>query len=135
MRRQNWSSRHTPVASTCLTGWAPTAGRCRSARTTSARAARFRYTWSKPGGSGITITGVNKEVDPPKRVVSTESWGDPWPVATNTIELTEVGGQTTLVMTIRYKDKAARDTALGTGMKDGMTVGYERLDEYLGSLA
>ena len=37
-------------------------------------------------------------------------------------------------MTIRYPSKAARDQALGTGMKDGMTTGYERLDEYLGSL-
>lgn len=94
----------------------------------------FRYTWSKPGGNGITITGVNKEVVPPSRVVSTESWGDPWPVSTNIMELTESAGQTTVVMTIRYPSKEARDMALQTGMKDGMTVGYERLDEYLGSL-
>ena len=95
----------------------------------------FRYTWSKPGGGGITITGVNKEITPPSRIVSTESWGEPWPVSTNTMEFTEVEGQTTLVMTIRYPSKEARDTALGTGMKDGMTTGYERLDEYLGSIA
>ena len=79
----------------------------------------------------MTITGVNKEIDPPSRIVSTESWGEPWPVSTNTMEFTEVEGQTTLVMTIRYPSKEARDTALGTGMKEGMTTGYERLDEYL----
>jgi len=95
----------------------------------------IRYTWSKPGGQGITITGVNNEVTPPSRIVSTESWGDPWPVATNILELTESGGQTTVVMTIRYASKKERDAALGTGMKDGMTVGYERLDEYLGTLS
>ena len=83
---------------------------------------------------GITITGVVKEVTPPSRVVSTESWGDPWPVATNILELTESGGQTTVVMTIRYASKKDRDAALGTGMKDGMTIGYERLDEYLGTM-
>ena len=94
----------------------------------------IRYTWSKPGGQGITITGVNKEVTPPSRVVSTESWGDPWPEATNILEFTESAGQTTLVMTIRYASKKDRDAALGTGMKDGMTVGYERLEEYLGTL-
>jgi uncharacterized protein YndB with AHSA1/START domain len=94
----------------------------------------FRYTWSKPGGNGITITGMNKEVSPPSRIVSTESWGEPWPVSTNTMEFTEHDGQTTLVMTIRYSSKEARDMALGTGMKDGMTTGYERLDEYLGTL-
>jgi len=67
--------------------------------------------------------------------VSTESWGDPWPVATNILELTESGGQTTVVMTIRYASKKDRDAALGTGMKDGMTIGYERLDEYLNTLS
>src|SRR5688500_6851671 len=50
----------------------------------------FRYTWSKPGGGGITITGVNKEITPPSRIVSTESWGEPWPVSTNTRACTEV---------------------------------------------
>ena len=77
---------------------------------------------------------MNKEVDPPSRVVSTESWGDPWPVATNILEFTEVDGQTTLVMTIRYASKEARDAALQTGMKEGMTTGYERLEEYLGTM-
>ena len=94
----------------------------------------IRYTWTRPEGGGITITGVNKEVDPPKRVVSTESWGAPWPEATNILEFTEVDGQTTIVMTIRYPSKEARDKALATGMKDGMTVGYERLEEYLGTV-
>jgi uncharacterized protein YndB with AHSA1/START domain len=91
----------------------------------------IRYTWSKPDDQGITITGVNKEVSPPDRIVSTESWGEPWPEALNTLEFQEVDGQTTIIMTIRYPSKEARDMALQTGMKDGMTVGYDRLEEYL----
>jgi uncharacterized protein YndB with AHSA1/START domain len=58
----------------------------------------YRYTGPSPAAT-VSITGVNKEVTPPSRgqhrVV-----GDPWPVSTNIMELTEVGGQTTLVMTI-----------------------------------
>jgi uncharacterized protein YndB with AHSA1/START domain len=63
--------------------------------------------------------GREQGVDPPSRGQH-ESWGDPWPVATNILEFTEVDGQTTLVMTIRYTSKA-RDGA-ATGMKDGMTM-------------
>lgn len=94
----------------------------------------IRYTWTRPEGGGITITGVNREVVPPSLVVSTESWGPPWPEAINRLEFTEENGQTTMVMTITYPSKEARDQALQTGMKDGMTVGYERLEQYLAGL-
>ncbi|NUQ11045.1 MAG: SRPBCC domain-containing protein [Gemmatimonadaceae bacterium] len=94
----------------------------------------IRYTWTRPEGGGITITGVVKEVVRPELLVSTESWGPPWPEAMNRLEFSEADGQTTMVMTITYPSKEARDQALQTGMKDGMTVGYERLERYIASL-
>mgnify|MGYP000156122092 CR=1 FL=1 len=52
--------------------------------------------------------------------------GDP---ALVTLELSEAGGVTTLISTIRFASKEARDGAVSTGMTDGMEMGYVRLDE------
>jgi uncharacterized protein YndB with AHSA1/START domain len=38
-------------------------------------------------------------------------------------------------MTILYPSKEARDAALNTGMKDGMTQSFDRLAEYLQTMA
>jgi uncharacterized protein YndB with AHSA1/START domain len=39
------------------------------------------------------------------------------------------------VMTILYPSKTARDAATGTGMKGGLTESFNRLAEYLGTVA
>jgi len=44
-------------------------------------------------------------------------------------ELSESGGITTLVTTMRFASKEARDGAVSTGMTDGMEMGYARLDD------
>jgi len=46
-----------------------------------------------------------------------------------TLELSESGGVTTLISTIRFASKEARDGAVSTGMTDGMEIGYARLDD------
>jgi uncharacterized protein YndB with AHSA1/START domain len=74
-------------------------------------------------------------VVPPERIVSTESWGGPWPETGNTTVLTEENGRTKMTLTILYPSKEARDAALQTGMKDGATQSYDRLDEYIRSRA
>jgi uncharacterized protein YndB with AHSA1/START domain len=51
----------------------------------------------------------------------------------NTVVLTESGERTTVTTTILYPGKAARDAALGTGMKDGAAQSYDRLETYLAS--
>ena len=79
----------------------------------------------------MEITGVVKEVEPPERLVITESWGGDWPDALNTIEFTEDDGRTTLTTTVLYPTKEARDAALGTGMTDGMSASYDHLEELL----
>jgi len=71
------------------------------------------------------------EVTPPERLVSTESWGGDWPETLNTLVLTEEDGKTTMTCTVLYPSKEARDAALGTGMKEGWSASYDRLDEYL----
>jgi uncharacterized protein YndB with AHSA1/START domain len=92
---------------------------------------RWHYVWRKADGTEMPMTGRYREVVPPERVVHTESWGPEWPETVNTMVLTESGGKTTIEITILYPSKEARDAALRTGMKDGMDMGFARLDELL----
>lgn len=95
----------------------------------------YRFAWRKDDGSELTIAGVHREVEPPERLVSTESWGPEWPEALNTIVFSEEDGRTTLSITVLYPTQEARDAALATGMTDGMTMSLDRLEEVLGGLA
>jgi uncharacterized protein YndB with AHSA1/START domain len=95
----------------------------------------YRYVWRQEDGTELTISGVHKEVEPPERLVATESWGGDWPEALNTLVFEEEDGRTTLTVTVLYPSQEARDAALATGMTDGWSQGYDRLDEHLRSLA
>jgi len=94
----------------------------------------WHYVWRKADGSEMAMRGSYKEVVPPERLVSTESWGPQWPETVNTLVLAESGGRTTITLTITYPSREARDAALQTGMKDGLEQGYARLDALLTTL-
>jgi uncharacterized protein YndB with AHSA1/START domain len=95
----------------------------------------WRYVYRKNDGSEMTMQGSYREVVPPERLVSTESWGPEWPETVNTMVLTENGGLTTITITVLYPSKEARDAALKTGMKAGMDQSFARLDGFLETLA
>jgi uncharacterized protein YndB with AHSA1/START domain len=95
----------------------------------------WHFVWRRGDGDEMAMRGSYKEVVPPEKVVSTESWGGDWPETINTLILTEENGRTTMTSTVLYPSKEARDAALKTGMKDGMTQSFDRLAEYLQSLA
>ena len=82
----------------------------------------------------MEMHGVYKEITPPERLVSTESWGGDWPETLNTLTLSEEAGKTTITNRILYPSKEARDAAVQTGMKDGVSQSFDRLDEYLAAL-
>lgn len=65
----------------------------------------------------------------------TASWGGDWPKTINTLVLSEKDGRTTISQTVLYPSTAARDAALETGMKDGVSVSMDRLDKYLRTMA
>jgi uncharacterized protein YndB with AHSA1/START domain len=92
---------------------------------------KWRYVWRRTDGSEMSLHGVVQEVTPPERYVCTESWGGNWPETLNTLVLTERDGKTTIRQTVRYPSKEARDAALQTGMKEGVTQSYDRLAGYL----
>jgi uncharacterized protein YndB with AHSA1/START domain len=91
----------------------------------------WHFLWRGPGGAQLEMRGTYQEVVPPERLVRTESWGEDWPETLNTLVLTEADGKTTMTCTVLYPSRAARDKALGTGMKDGWSKSYDRLDVYV----
>lgn len=92
----------------------------------------FVWGWTKAeGGDPMLITGRYVEIVHPERVVNTENWGEPWPEAINRLVLTENAGITSMTLTCTYASKEDRDNALKTGMSDGMSMSYDRLDQVL----
>jgi uncharacterized protein YndB with AHSA1/START domain len=92
------------------------------------------FVWRHSNGKEMEMRGEYREVKPPERVVSSESWGPDWPENLNTVVFSEHAGKTTTTITLLYGSKEARDAALKTGMKQGMALSYDRLENYLSSL-
>ncbi len=95
----------------------------------------WHFVWRRSDGTEMAMQGVYQEVVPPERLVSTESWGGDWPETLNTLTLSEEGGKTTITHTVLYPSKEARDAALGTGMKEGASESFNRLAEYVRTMA
>jgi uncharacterized protein YndB with AHSA1/START domain len=94
----------------------------------------YRYVWKKDSdGTTMGMGGVFREIDPPQRIVNTELFDEAWypgeAIVTNA--LTERGGVTTLTLSILYESREARDSVLKTGMEQGVSVSYDRLEEIL----
>ena len=91
----------------------------------------WHFAWRREDGSEMDMHGVYREITPPERLVSTENWGGDWPETVNTLELTEEAGRTTVTQTTLFPSLEARDAALETGIKTGMTLSFNRLAAYL----
>jgi uncharacterized protein YndB with AHSA1/START domain len=98
---------------------------------------RYRYVWRHPKKPEMGMGGVIREVVAPERLVASEKFDDAWypGESVNTLVLVEQGGKTTLTQTMTYESREARDTALKSGMDDGMAAGYDRLEGVLASIA
>jgi uncharacterized protein YndB with AHSA1/START domain len=94
----------------------------------------WRFVWRKDDGQEMAMTGEYHVVEPPERLVSTESWGEGWPETLNTIVITEEAGQSKLTCTVLYPTREARDAALQSGMTEGVDMSYNRLAELLSTL-
>ena len=95
----------------------------------------WHFVWRRSDGTEMGMRGVYKEIAPPGRLVSTESWGGDWPETLNTLILSEKDGKTTITNTVLYPSKEARDAALKTGMKEGVSESFDRLAEHLRTMA
>jgi uncharacterized protein YndB with AHSA1/START domain len=79
------------------------------------------------------MRGVYREIEAPERIVTTESFDDPWyeGEAVGTLVLVERGGRTTLTNTLRYASKQTRDAVLKSPMERGVSASYDKLAELL----
>jgi len=93
----------------------------------------WHFVWRNSDGVDMEMRGTYREITPPERLVSSESWGGDWPETLNTLVLTEEAGKTTVTLNILYGSKEARDAALKTGMTKGMEMTYARLEAHLAS--
>jgi uncharacterized protein YndB with AHSA1/START domain len=95
----------------------------------------WQFAWRHSDGTEMEMHGLYREIVPPERIVTTESWGGDWPETLNTVVFSEEDGRTSITITVLYPSTEARDAALKTGMKQGMSLSFDRLAEYLGTLA
>lgn len=98
---------------------------------------RYRYVWRKTNGKEMGMGGVYREIVRPERIATAELFDEDGAGGETlvTAVLTEDGGTTTLTTTVLYSSKEARDGALGSGMTEGMSAGYDLLEELMASLA
>jgi uncharacterized protein YndB with AHSA1/START domain len=103
---------------------------------------RVGGTWrfvSRMNDVEMGMYGEYLEVEAPHRLVSTENFDEPYfevmgGGTVNTMTLNELDGATTMMLTVRYKSKEARDSALATPMEEGMNEGFDLLAELLETL-
>jgi uncharacterized protein YndB with AHSA1/START domain len=97
----------------------------------------YRFVWRGPDGREMGMSGVYREIEPPERLVATESFDDPWGSgeALDTTVLVEEGGKTTATTTVLYESEEIRDAVLESGMARGVAESYDMLAEYLASIA
>lgn len=101
---------------------------------------KYRWRWrSDADGSEFGFYGTFSEVKAPSKLAHDQYYdpgdmdyampvGDPCLI---TLDFSEVGDVTTLAMTMTFVSKEARDSAVSTGMTDGMEIGYVRIDDLL----
>jgi uncharacterized protein YndB with AHSA1/START domain len=96
----------------------------------------WRYVSRGPDGAEMTQRGTFREFVPPQRLVSTQTLDSPAESAAALVTTTfaETAGGTTVTLTVRYPSRAARDAALRTPMKRGLSEGYARLAALLAAL-
>jgi uncharacterized protein YndB with AHSA1/START domain len=95
---------------------------------------KWRFVNRHPTGE-VAFHGEYREIDPPGRVVFTETM-EPYPPPGSVVTsiLTEEGGKTRLVATVRYPTREIRDLVMGTGMEKGAGISYDRLEDLLAEL-
>jgi uncharacterized protein YndB with AHSA1/START domain len=98
----------------------------------------YRYVMRSPDGVDHTMTGVYREIVPPKRLVYTERYlteGFASNEAQVTVLFAEHGGMTTLTSTVLHQSEADRDGHLEAGMERGAAEVYNRLEAHLRTMA
>jgi uncharacterized protein YndB with AHSA1/START domain len=96
----------------------------------------YRYVHADDQGNAFGFRGVFHGDPSPDGFVQTfEFEGAPGNVSMDTLHLEEHDGRTTVRTNSLFQSVDARDAMVRSGMAEGMSEGYERLEELLGKLA
>ena len=92
---------------------------------------KWRFVNRHPKGEA-EFYGEYLEIDAPHRLVFTEIFA-PFPDSPSTVTsvLTEENGKTRMTATVRYPSQQVRDMVIGTGMANGASTSYDRLEDLL----
>jgi len=97
---------------------------------------KWRFVSRDADGNEFGFRGEIREVVPPERIVQTfEFEGMPGHVSVETLRLEDLGGRTRMTVTSRFDSVMDRDGMLQSGMEKGAAESYDRLSEYLQTLA
>lgn len=96
---------------------------------------KYRYVWAR-GDFRMGLGGEFTEVNAPKRYVATEKFDESWyeGAATSSVDFTEIKNVTTVTVTVRYDSKEIRDTVLESPMEEGVSAGYDLLEQVLANI-
>jgi uncharacterized protein YndB with AHSA1/START domain len=96
----------------------------------------WRYIHRDADGTGFGFHGVFHGDPSPDQMIQTfEFEGAPGHVQLDTLRLDELeGGRTRIRMSSVFQTVAGRDAMVASGMREGLTEGFERLDELVGRL-
>lgn len=95
----------------------------------------WRYIHADEAGNSFGFHGVFHGDPSPEGMVQTfEFEGWPGHVSMDTVTFEELGGTTTVRTNSVFQSVEARDAMVSSGMGDGMSEGYDRLDELLAKL-
>lgn len=96
---------------------------------------RWRYVCRDPDGTEYAFRGEYREVEPPKRLVSTfEFEGMPGHVVQETAMLEQRGSGTKLTITSLFETMEDLDGMLQSGMESGARDTWDRLEELLAKM-
>ena len=95
----------------------------------------YRFVWRGPDGAQMGMRGVYRDIVPLERMVSTETFDEPWyqGEALGTTVFVGKAGKTTVTTTVRYASREVRDGVLKSPMASGVAQSYDKLAELLAS--
>lgn len=99
---------------------------------------KYRYVWKKEKtGDEMGMGGEFMEVAAPSKYIATEKFDQSWypggAVSTTTFE--DRNGTTAFQNVMKYDSRDAREAVLASPMEEGLSAGYDRLENLLNSQA
>jgi len=92
----------------------------------------WRYVQRDANGNEYGFRGVYHQINAPERLVFTFEWeGMPGHILLETVTFEEVDGKTIITDSSVFQSVADRDGMLQSGMEEGATESWDRLEELL----